>query len=53
MDIKLTEDYFADYPNIFTLEPCKTAFIPVDLQYGSACRTTGLGNLLKQQGKDQ
>ena len=53
MDIKLTEDYFADYPNTFTLEPCKTAFIPVDLQYGSACRTTGLGKLLKQQGKDQ
>ncbi len=34
------------------LDPTKTAFIPVDLQYASACRTTGLGKIWKEQGKE-
>ncbi len=53
MVVKLTEDYFADYPNIFTLEPRKTVLLAVDLQYASACRKTGLGKLLKEEGKDR
>ena len=28
---KLTEDYYADYPIVFTLDPRKTALIVVDL----------------------
>ena len=33
------------------LDPGKTALIPIDLQYASACRTTGLGKIWKEQGK--
>jgi len=48
---KLTDDVQAvSTPDI--LEPRKTAFIPIDLQYASACRTTGLGKIWKEQGKD-
>ena len=45
-----------DTPAVSTLDildPRKTAFIPVDLQYASACRTTGLGRLWKEQGKEE
>ena len=52
MTVKLTKDYFADYPIEFTLQPSKTAFISVDLQYGSASRHTGLGRLLNAEGKN-
>ena len=34
------------------LDPWKTAFIPVDLQYASACRTMGLGKIWKEQKKE-
>lgn len=49
---KLTGDYYADYPIVFTLEPRKTALIVVDLQYASASRTVGLGKLLTEEKKD-
>lgn len=48
MVMELKEDYFADYPIVFTLEPRKTALIIVDLQYGSASRSTGLCKLLSK-----
>jgi len=53
MVLRPTDDYKSEFPLPFTLEPRKTAFIPVDLQYASACRTTGLGKLLKEQGKEE
>lgn len=53
MVIKPTEDYKTDFTTTFTLEPKKTAFIPIDLQYASACRTMGLGKILKEQGKEE
>lgn len=52
MATKLAGDYFSDFQNVFALEPGKTALIPVDLQYGSACRSTGLGKLLNDGGKN-
>ena len=52
MVAKLKDDYYSDYENTFTLDPGKTAFIPLDLGYATACRTTGLGKLLKAQGKE-
>ena len=52
MIVRPTEDYKTDFTTTFTLEPRKTAFIPVDLQYASACRTMGLGRILKEQGKE-
>lgn len=52
MIIKPTEDYRTDFTTTFTMDPKKTAFIPIDLQYASACRTTGLGKYLKEQGKE-
>lgn len=53
MAVRLTNDYLVDYQAQFTLEPRRTALIPVDLQYASACRTTGLGKLLQEQGKEE
>jgi len=46
----LKDDYFAKYPVTFTLDPKKAALICVDIQYGSASRSTGLGKLLAQEG---
>ena len=51
--MKLTKDYFEDFQNNFNLEPVKTALISVDLQYGSASRTAGLGKLLQQEKKSE
>lgn len=50
---KLQDDYFTRYPITFTLDPPKTALICVDIQYGSASRSNGLGKLLAQDGNDQ
>ena len=50
---KLTDDYYSDFENKFTIDPGKTAFIPLDLGYATACRTTGLGKILKEQGKER
>ena len=52
MTIKLTDDYILQFTTSFTLDPSKTAFIPIDLQYASASRTMGLGKLLQEQGKE-
>lgn len=52
MVVKPSEDYKTEFTTTFTLVPKKTAFIPIDLQYASACRTTGLGRNLKNQGKE-
>lgn len=47
---ELKDDYFARYSVTFRLNPVKTALICVDIQYGSASRSTGLGKLLAQEG---
>lgn len=52
MAIEITEDYRTKFKFTFTLEAKKTAFIPIDLQYASVCRTMGLGKLLKEQGEE-
>ena len=46
------EVFYSVHEATFTLEPKKTVFIPVDLQYASACRTTGLGKVWKEQGNE-
>lgn len=51
--IRPMEDYKTQFTTTFTLEPMRTAFIPIDLQYATACRTTGLGKILKEQGKEE
>jgi nicotinamidase-related amidase len=53
MPVKPTDDYKTALTTTFTLDPYKTAFIPVDLQYASACRTTGLGRHLEEKGKTE
>lgn len=52
MTIEPVDDYKTGFITTFTLVPRKTAFIIVDLQYATACRTTGLGKILKEQGKE-
>lgn len=39
-----------DLKSWFRLDPAKTALVVVDMQYASACRTTGLGAYLSKQG---
>jgi len=54
MVVKPVDDYRTELEltATFSLDSKKTAFIPVDLQYASACRTTGLGKLLIEKGKE-
>lgn len=50
---ELDLDYMVrDFTPGISLEPKKTALLLVDLQYASGCRTTGLGRLMKEQGKE-
>ena len=53
MVLRPATDYMTQFKSTFTLEAEKTAFIPIDLQYASACRTTGLGKVLKEQGREE
>jgi nicotinamidase-related amidase len=46
-------DYASMFNPGFSLKPDKTALVVVDMQYASACRTTGLGKLLKESGKEE
>ena len=48
---KPTKDYAPDLTTTFTVEPASTALVLVDLQYASACRTTGLGKKMTDEGK--
>jgi nicotinamidase-related amidase len=41
----------ADHTLAFTLEPRSTVLVVVDMQYASACRATGLGRWLEEQGR--
>lgn len=45
-------DYIAEFTTDFELEASSTALILVDMQYATASRKTGLGRLLREQGKD-
>jgi len=49
---KPTADYATLFNPGFTLEPFKTALMVVDMQYATGCRTTGLGRMLKDMGKE-
>ena len=51
-DPKAISDYAALFNPGFTLEPFKTALVVVDMQYATGCRTTGLGRMLKDMGKE-
>ncbi len=47
----------SDYANLFhagfSLDPAKTALFVIDMQYATACRTTGLGKLLSESGQEE
>ena len=53
MGVARVEDFKMEFTTTFTLNPKKTAFIPIDLQYASASRTMGLGKILKERGKEE
>jgi len=53
MAVARVEDFRMEFITTFTLNPKKTAFIPIDLQYASASRTMGLGKILKERGKEE
>ncbi len=46
-----TGDAVLDHTISFELEPSRTALVVVDMQYASACRTTGFGRWLDEQGR--
>jgi biuret amidohydrolase len=43
-------DYAGQFNPGFALDPARAALVVVDMQYASACRSTGLGRLLAAQG---
>ena len=53
----MEKDYAEDFaPSLlnpsFVLEPDSTALAIIDMQYASACRTTGLGKSMKERGRE-
>ncbi len=48
---KKTNDYAKTYKHNFTLRANKTALLVIDLQYATASRAKGLGEILQKQGK--
>jgi len=46
-----------DYSDLFnagfSLDPRRTALLVIDMQNATACRTTGLGRLLKERGQEE
>lgn len=45
-------DYSSALTAAFTVEPASTVLVIVDLQYASACRTTGLGKKMIDEGTE-
>ncbi len=48
-----TSDYTGLFHAGFSLDPAKTALLVIDMQYATACRTTGLGKLLSESGQEE
>lgn len=44
-------DYMKEFDFGFRLDPARTALVIIDMQYASACRTTGLGKWLADGGR--
>ncbi|MDO8568063.1 MAG: cysteine hydrolase [Dehalococcoidales bacterium] len=47
----MKNDYMEDFTASFTPAPDKTALLLIDMQYASACRTTGLGKNMIDRGQ--
>lgn len=45
-------DYTDLFHTGFSLDPKRTGLLVIDMQYATACRTTGLGKLLKESGQE-
>lgn len=48
--VRLKNDFMSRFTHDFVLNPARCAFVIVDMQYASACRTTGLGKVLADEG---
>ena len=48
---KPTNDYASELTSTFTVESANTVLVLIDLQYASACRTTGLGKKMINEEK--
>jgi len=46
-------DYTDLFHTGFSLDPKRTGLLVIDMQYATACRTTGLGKLLKESGQEE
>jgi nicotinamidase-related amidase len=46
-------DAVAEHTLRFELDPRTTALAVIDMQYASACRTTGFGRLLREAGREE
>ncbi len=47
----MLQDWVAETTPNFRLDPERCALLVVDMQYASACRTTGIGKLLAERGQ--
>jgi len=50
---RLTRDWVRETTPGFLLDPARTALLIIDMQYASACRTEGVGKLLRASGLER
>jgi biuret amidohydrolase len=49
----LSGDAVLEHTLGFVLDPASTALVVIDMQYATACRTTGLGRWLAERGREE
>jgi nicotinamidase-related amidase len=49
----MPRDFLSEFAPKAELDPATTCLVLVDLQYASGCRTTGLGKLLTEEGREE
>ena len=51
--VPLSGDAVLEHTLGFVLDPASTALVVIDMQYATACRTTGLGRWLAERGREE
>jgi nicotinamidase-related amidase len=51
--VPLNGDAVLEHTLGFVLDPASTALVVIDMQYATACRTTGLGRWLAERGREE
>jgi biuret amidohydrolase len=51
--VPLSGDAVLEHTLGFVLDPASTALVVIDMQYATACRTTGMGRWLAERGREE